>query len=134
MTSLHDYLGDMKKCAHITSLLLSVLLAGPVLAAPPVVEAVKAEKVGMGWRFDVTIRHPDTGWDHFADGWDVVDAQGQTLGFRELMHPHVQEQPFTRSLSNVLVPDGVRTVWIRVRCNEDGWASEGYEVKLDPGY
>ena len=134
MSVLRDYLRVMTIRTLLTAFLFPILLAGPAFASPPVVETVKAEKVGMGWRFDVTIRHADTGWDHFADGWDVVDAQGQTLGYRELMHPHVTEQPFTRSLSNVLVPDGVRTVWVRVRCNEDGWASKGYEVRLDPGY
>lgn len=118
----------------VPTTLVSILFATASLASPPEIEAVKADKVGMGWRFDVTIRHPDTGWDHFADGWEVVDANDQVLGYRELMHPHVTEQPFTRSLSNVMVPDGVRTVWIRVRCNEEGWAGKRYEVQLDPGY
>jgi hypothetical protein len=84
----------------------------------------------MGWRFDVTIRHPDTGWDHYADGWEVLDSEGNRLGFRELMHPHVKEQPFTRSLKAVMVPDGTTTVYIRARCSKDGWSEDKVAVKL----
>ena len=43
--------------------------------------------------------HPDTGWDDYADGWRVLDMDGNELGMRVLHHPHVDEQPFTRSLS-----------------------------------
>jgi len=86
----------------------------------------------MGWRFSVTLSHPDTGWEHFADGWDVLDAAGNVLGSRELMHPHVTTQPFTRSLSNVYVADGIRQVFVRARCSRDGWASELFEVTLTP--
>src|SRR6056297_2190336 len=54
------------------------------------------------WRFSVTVRHADTGWDHYADLWQVVDlTTGDVLGERVLAHPHTQEQPFTRSLSRV---------------------------------
>ena len=117
--------------------LLSPLVIAACLAATapraeaPMIEAAVAEKVGMGWRFDVTLRHPDTGWDHYADGWEVVAPDGSVLGTRELMHPHVTEQPFTRSLTNVAVPDGVREVTVRARCSVHGWTSEGVAVTLD---
>lgn len=115
----------------LTAILALSTLASAAFADDPVIEKVTAKKVGMGWKFDVTISHPDTGWDHFADGWEVQDGDGNVLGFRQLMHPHVQEQPFTRSLSGVIVPDGVRTVYIRARCSVDGWASEKVAVALD---
>lgn len=112
---------------------LALTVATQATADVPVIEAVKATKVGMGWRFEVTLSHADTGWDHYADGWDVVDAEGNVLGFRQLMHPHVNEQPFTRSLSGVIVPDGVREVYIRARCSVDGWTAKPVAVKLDVG-
>ncbi|WP_223385662.1 hypothetical protein [Oricola cellulosilytica] len=46
---------------------------------------------GGSWRFDVTVRHDDEGWDHYADRWDVVGPDGTILGKRVLAHPHVTE-------------------------------------------
>ena len=92
----------------------------------------KVQKYGMNWRVDVTLRHEDTGWDHYADGWDVLDADGNVIGHRKLLHPHVDEQPFTRSLNNLVLPDGTREVYIRARCSKEGWASETYRVELSP--
>lgn len=100
-------------------------------ADTPVVEAVEAHHPGMDWTFDVTLSHPDTGWDHYADGWEVLDAAGNRLGYRELMHPHVHEQPFTRALRGVMLADGVREVFIRTRCSRDGWAEETVRVSLE---
>lgn len=99
-------------------------------ADPPEVVEVQAERSGMGWRIDVTLRHGDTGWDHYADGWEILDANGKRLGLRKLMHPHVEEQPFTRSLRSVMVPDGTSVVYIRARCSADGWHSEKIAVQL----
>lgn len=93
---------------------------------------VKMTKVGMTWRMDATIQHPDTGWEHFADGWEVLDANGNRLGYRELMHPHVDEQPFTRSLSNLVFPDGTREVIVRAHCSVDGWSDKVIRVSLQP--
>ncbi len=106
------------------------LCAGPALADGPTIEAVTAARAGMGWRFDVTLKHPDTGWEHYANGWEVTDAAGNQIAFRELMHPHVEEQPFTRSLQNVMLADGVKSVFIRSRCSEAGWSETAYEVTL----
>lgn len=103
-----------------------ILLAAPAFADPPVVENVTVS----GDRFSVTLSHPDTGWDHYADGWEVLDADGNSLGIRELLHPHVTEQPFTRSLSGVQIPDGVTVVYVRARCNVDGWSDDLFEVVL----
>lgn len=35
------------------------------------------------------------------------------MAVRELAHPHVHEQPFTRSLDGVEIPEGVEKVTIR---------------------
>lgn len=44
----------------------------------------------------------------------MVSLDGKTVyGERVLYHPHVSEQPFTRSLSGVAVPAGVREVIVR---------------------
>ena len=100
-----------------------IMLGLPAFAQAPTVEAVSARNTSNGWHFDVTLRHPDTGWDHYADGWEVLAPDGTRLGFRELLHPHVNEQPFTRSLSGVKVPPGVTEVTVRPRCSVDGWGA-----------
>lgn len=117
---------------RLFSLLALVILAAPAWAGPPRIVDAKVQKNGMNWRVAVTIRHNDTGWDHYADGWDVLDADGKVLGHRELLHPHVSEQPFTRSLSNLMLPDGTREVFIRARCSVDGWSGKTFRVKLSP--
>ncbi len=109
---------------------LLALLASPVFADSPVIENVTAQRSGDTWRFDVTVSHPDTGWDHYADGWRVLDMQGNELGLRVLHHPHEQEQPFTRSLGGVSIPSDMKQVQIQARCNVDGWAEATYVVDL----
>ena len=109
----------------------SLLVALPAVAEIPTIEQAKARQGPSGWSFDVTLSHPDTGWDHYADGWDVMDQDGTILGQRTLVHPHVNEQPFTRSLSGVVIPDGVERVFIRARCLVDGWGEPVFEIALD---
>lgn len=116
----------------LLSLCLCLGLACPAAADSPQIVDVNIKKIGMVWRIDVTLKHPDTGWDHYADGWEVLDAQGKRLAYRELLHPHVEEQPFTRSLSGVVFPDGTREVFIRAKCSVDGWSNETVRVKLKP--
>lgn len=83
------------------------------------------------WRFDVTVEHNDTGWDHYADAWQVLDAEtGRVLGERTLLHPHVNEMPFTRSLSGVEIPEGVNAVRVRARCNVHGYGGREVVVEL----
>jgi hypothetical protein len=109
----------------------ALLAASPLAAEFPEIVAAEAVRGGEGWRVSVTLRHPDTGWDHYADGWQVLAPDGTVLGTRVLHHSHVEEQPFTRSLSGVAVPEGVRRLRIRARCSRDGWG--GAEMTLSLG-
>ena len=103
-----------------------ILSATTAFADAPEVVDVTASKSGDGWRFNVTIAHGDTGWDDYADGWEVIDADGTPLGTRPLAHPHVNEQPFTRSQSGIVIPEGTTEVFIRVRDNVQGW----YDIRF----
>lgn len=104
-----------------TVLALPMLLAAPAFADAPTVEAVEVVRGDGGWRFDVTVSHYDEGWAHYADGWEVIGPDGTRLGFRELLHPHVAEQPFTRSLPGVRVPEGLTEVQVRAHDSVHGW-------------
>lgn len=105
-------------------------LPAAALADDAVIEAVEARKSGSDWSFSVTLSHGDTGWDDYADGWRVVTEDGTELGLRVLYHPHVDEQPFTRSLGGVSIPDGVEQVFVEARTNADGWGAARYSVSL----
>jgi hypothetical protein len=105
-------------------------LASPALADEPVIEAAQATQMGEAWRIDVTLRHPDTGWEHYADGWEVLAPDGTSLGVRVLVHPPETEQPFTRSLAGVVIPEGMEHVLIRARCLVDGWGDARFELAL----
>lgn len=109
---------------------LFLLLPTAALADDAVIEAAEARQTGDAWTFSVTLSHGDTGWDDYADGWRVVAGDGTEYGYRELLHPHVNEQPFTRSLSGVVVPDGTGTVFIEARTNTDGWGEARFPVAL----
>jgi len=99
---------------------------------------VKAGQSADGtWRFDVTVTHPDTGWDDYADGWDVVLPDGSVVKPRPddpftrlLLHPHETEQPFTRSQSGIILPPNVSTVTVRVHDLVDGWGGQTVTVDL----
>ena len=110
-----------------------LLLASPALAEDPVIENVQITHTGGDtYSFSVTIRHPDTGWDHYADGWRVLDMDGNELGLRVLHHPHENEQPFTRSLSGVKIPRGTSQVQVQARDLPGGWNNDTTLVAM-PG-
>ena len=109
----------------------SALLSTPSLPGEADIVDVRAQQAADGtWRFDVTVRHDDTGWDHYADKWDVVGPDGAVLGERVLLHPHVNEQPFTRSLSGVSIPATVSVVTIRAHDSVHEYGGEEISVTL----
>lgn len=92
--------------------------------------AAKAHESGTTHTIDVTLRHGDTGWEHYADKWEVLAPTGEILGERVLFHPHENEQPFTRSLSGVAIPKDAGFVHIRAHDKVHGHSSQLFKVKL----
>jgi hypothetical protein len=97
------------------------------------------------WTFHVTVSHPDKGWDDYADGWDVTTTDGTVLKTdpvspftRTLLHPHVNEQPFTRSQSGIMIPEDVSIVRVRAHDLIDGYGGKMVEIDLNeasgPGF
>ncbi len=107
-----------------------ILLAAPLAADPAQITAVEPQPDGSAWRFSVTILHPETGWDDYADGWRVELPDGTVLGTRVLHHPHENEQPFTRSLSGVAIPEGIDTMFVRAKTSVEGWGEQTTLVAL----
>ena len=106
----------------------------PVIESPTLTPADTTEDAGNAdvifvsavlesngtWIFHVTVEHPDTGWEDYANGWDVLTPAGEVLRpdrssqfTRLLLHPHENEQPFTRSQSGIVIPEDVTQVRAR---------------------
>jgi hypothetical protein len=86
-----------------------------------VIKAVAKQSANGNWCFDVTVRHNDTGWGHYANGWQVTDENGVELAYRSLAHPHVNEQPFTRSKCGIVIPKHINKVSVRAKCKTHGY-------------
>lgn len=115
-------------------LILAALLISPVLYAgkADVVNVKVYCPIPESCTFNVTVQHADVGWEHYANQWDIVAPDGKVLGSRVLYHPHVDEQPFSRSLSNVQIPPDIKKVIVRAQDLKHGWGGKEFEVAL-PG-
>ncbi len=116
----------------ILSLLLLVLLMPPPAQADraDVLDVRVSKTATEVYSFDVTVRHADDGWNHYANKWDILGPDGSLLGTRVLFHPHVSEQPFTRSLSDVRIPAGTDAVTIRAHDSVHGYGGKEVTVKI----
>ena len=115
--------------------LFAGLMALPGLAWAGEADIVDVEVVQASsgkYDFHVTVRHEDDGWDHYANVWQVIGPDGAMLGERKLLHPHDNEQPFTRSLMGVAIPDGVETVTLRAGDTVHEFGGKEMPVRL-PG-
>ncbi len=118
----------------IAVLALLLLAAGQAAAGKADVLRVEIHPTGSGGRFDidVTVRHADSGWDHYANRWELIGPDGDVIASRRLAHPHVHEQPFTRGLRAVPIPGSF--TWVRVRAHDLVHGYGGREVTLSvPG-
>jgi hypothetical protein len=73
---------------------------------------------------EVTVQHEDEGWDHYVDRWELLSDAGVKFAVRELAHPHVDEQPFSRSLKDVQIPDGVYEFQVRAHDSVHGYGGK----------
>ena len=111
--------------------LLITILATRAMAGEADVLAVKVSCDDQrSCHFSVTVRHDDAGWDHYADRWEVLSPAGEILAVRELAHPHDDEQPFTRSLRDVEIAEGIAEVVIRARDSQHGFGGREFTAEL----
>ena len=112
--------------------ILAVFLVAPLTASANEVDviSVKARPLPDGtWRFDVTIKHEDEGWGHYANGWEVIGPEGNLIASRPLRHPHVGQTSFTRSKIGFSIPPELK--WVTVRGHDKIHAYGGLEQKVD---
>ena len=96
-----------------------------------IINATATQQVNDTWSISVTLQHDDTGWDHYANRWDVLDTDGNLLGSRMLLHPHINEQPFTRSLDSIEIPKSLTEVTIQANDSLHGINNAGFLLKLE---
>lgn len=112
-------------------IILIFMFAGVCVASNAEVIDVTAELTpAQKYNLTVTIKHADTGWDHYANAWRIYSPEGKLIGERVLYHPHVKEQPFTRTLRDIHIPADLSEVMIIPYCSKTGESAKGYTLKL----
>ena len=115
-------------------ILLKVLLLCSVHVSASeavVIDAEVSRENDGSFTFNVTVQHADEGWEHYADHWLILDNDEQLIAARKLMHPHVNEQPFTRNLSYIQISDKVTEVIIRAHCSIDDYSGKDMTLKIE---
>jgi hypothetical protein len=114
----------------ILALALMMASGSAMAGEADVVDVAVRKTSGGAYDFDVTIRSNDTGWEHYADAFEVLAPDGSVLGQRILLHPHTNEQPFTRDLYGVAIPSGITQVTVRARHKPKGYDGATMTVDL----
>lgn len=118
------------KPALLANLAITLLFASSAYAGEADVVGGSITSMGEGrYRINATVLHEDTGWDHYANRWDVLGPDGEVLGVRELLHPHENEQPFTRSLT-LDIPAGITFVTLQANDSVHGLGGKTFRLEL----
>lgn len=113
-------------CSVLPSLMLGTGDAG-LETEDPYPDVIGVQLVARGDRtFDVivSISSPYDGPERYADGWRVLDEDGNVLGTHTLTHDHASEQPFTRTQPALEIPDDVDRITVEGRDLVNGYGGE----------
>jgi hypothetical protein len=69
----------------------------------------------------VTVSSPYDTSQRYADGWRVLDPQGNVIGSHTLLHDHAGEQPFTRTQPGLHIPVDVDEITVEGRDQVNGF-------------
>jgi len=108
-----------------------VFFSGLSMASDVKIIKVKTEiTLAQKYNITVTLKHDDKGWEHYANAWRIYSPDGKLIDERVLHHPHVKEQPFTRTLRGVSIPSTLSEVTIVAVCSKTGESDNSYTLKL----
>ncbi len=97
----------------------------------PEVQAVELRREDDGtYSALVTISSPYDTPERYADGWRVLDEEGEVVGETTLGHDHAAEQPFTRMQSGLEIPDATETVTVEGRDSVNGYGGTTVQVEV----
>ena len=85
------------------------------------------------YALEITISSTYDTPERYADGWRVLDPDGEELGVMELTHDHASEQPFTRTQSGLEIPDGVTSVTVEGHDQANGYGGATQTVDVPAG-
>ena len=115
--------------------LATLFFSSNLLAGQALIENVTAEcNPQRLCKFEVTVSHADEGWTHYANGWQIFTPKGELLAHHVLGHPHVNEQPFTRTMRNVKIPHDIDTIVFKANDSVHGVSDRKYVIKLSFKY
>jgi hypothetical protein len=121
----------MRRSLLPTLLAAGLAFSGGAHGGEADVVSAEARCSGQVCTISATLRHADSGWDHYADHWRVLAPDGTEIARRVLLHPHVDEQPFTRSLSGVTIPAGLDHVFIEAHDKVHGYGGNRFRLDLN---
>ncbi len=98
---------------------------------PDVVDA-RLEATGDTWTLHATISSPYDSASRYADGFRAKSLDGKELDVRSLAHPHPNEQPFTRTLPELVIPTSVTKIEVEARDSVNGWGGASVIVTVPP--
>lgn len=97
---------------------------------PDVLDVMLARESDGTYTVSATVSSPYDSAARYADAWRVLGPDGSVLGIRELLHDHAGEQPFTRSLGSVEIPDNIVEVTVEGRDQVSGWGGATVTVPV----
>lgn len=104
--------------------------AAGVTKYPTIIAAALTPNSDGTWSMAVTLSSTYDTPERYADGWRVLDEQGNIIGDRPLGHDHQGEQPFTRSTSGIVIPEGTSTLTIEARDQQYGWSPDTFTIEV----
>ena len=67
----------------------------------------------------------------FFNPTEANNVHGRILGERQLAHPHLNEQPFTRGLANIKIPENNTVLYIEAHDKLHGWSAQSLKIDLE---
>ena len=114
--------------------LMMILFSGPAAAGgADVINAVVEYDVKGRYTVTATVLHKDEGREHYVTRFEVLTPEGKVIGARYLGHPHVHEQPLSRSAVSVKIPKDVQEVRVRAYDNVHGFSGKEFVAKVPEG-
>ena len=120
----------LKAMKTYLAVLFGIIVMPAIAGEVMIVDANATRSSTNTYDFNVTLKHADTGWDHYANQWQILTHDHKVLATRTLYHPHVNEQPFTRSLGDVSIPTGISSVIIQARDTIHGISSQEFTLEI----
>lgn len=96
----------------------------------PSVASVEARETAGSWTLSVTMTSPYDSPERYADAFRVIGDDGVIYGVRELTHDHATEQPFTRTIGGLQIPESVSEITVQGRDLVYGWGGRSVTIEL----